>query len=35
MYVANRKNDLSSVQEYKNLYEKLIIEIDKYKKTPQ
>ena len=35
MYVANRKNDLSNVQEYKNLYEKLIIEIDKYKKTPQ
>lgn len=35
MYVANRKNDLSNVKEYKRLYEKLIIEIDKYKKTPQ
>lgn len=34
MYVANRKNDLSNVKEYKQLYEKLIIEIDKYKKTP-
>jgi aspartate aminotransferase len=34
VYVANRKNDLSNVKEYKRLYEKLIIEIDKYKKTP-
>ena len=34
IYVANRKNDLSNVKEYKRLYEKLIIEIDKYKKTP-
>lgn len=35
IYVANRKNDLSNVKEYKKLYEKLIIEIDKYKETPQ
>lgn len=34
-YVANRKNDLVNVKEYKRLYEKLVIEIDKYKRTPQ
>lgn len=33
-YVANRKNDLVNVKEYKDLYQKLIVEIDKYKKTP-
>lgn len=33
-YVANRKNDLVNVKEYKDLYQRLIIEIDKYKKTP-
>ncbi|MCH7387373.1 histidine kinase [Acinetobacter modestus] len=33
-YVANRKNDLSNIKEYKRLYEKLIIEIDKYKEAP-
>ncbi|WP_312328507.1 histidine kinase [Acinetobacter sp.] len=35
LYVANKKNDLSNSKEYKKLYEKLIIEIDKYKETPQ
>ncbi|WP_434278522.1 HD domain-containing protein [Acinetobacter sp. CE-15] len=34
-YVANRKNDLVNVKEYKDLYQKLIVEIDKYKETPQ
>ena len=34
IYIANRKNDLSNVKEYKQLYTKLIIEIDKYKETP-
>ncbi|WP_089605936.1 HD domain-containing protein [Acinetobacter piscicola] len=34
-YVANRKNDLVNVKEYKGLYQKLIVEIDKYKETPQ
>lgn len=35
LYVANRKKDLANVNEYKNLFQKLIVEIDKYKKTPQ
>lgn len=34
-YVANRKNDLVNIKEYKDLYQKLIIEMDKYKETPQ
>lgn len=33
-YVANRKNDLKNVKEYKKLYENLIIEINKFKETP-
>ncbi|MFW2095228.1 histidine kinase [Acinetobacter sp. ULE_I057] len=33
-YVANRKNDLVSVKEYKDLYQRLIVEIDKYKESP-
>ena len=35
IYVANKKNDLPNIKKYKRLYEKLIIEMDKYKKTPQ
>ncbi|MEQ1307860.1 HD domain-containing protein [Acinetobacter bereziniae] len=30
-YVANKKNDLQRLEVYKNLYQKLVIEIDKYK----
>lgn len=33
-YVANKKNDLANVSKYKNLYQKLVEEIDKYKKSP-
>lgn len=33
-YVANRKNDLKNVKEYKRLYEILINEINKFKETP-
>ena len=33
-YLANRKNDLVNVKEYKRLYENLIIEIDKFKDAP-
>lgn len=33
-YVANKKNDLANVSKYKDLYQKLVVEIDKYKKSP-